>query len=53
MWVSVWSEADETVVPTDSARLEGALNLTVQSLLPGRARRRTALCRPTRSCSLS
>ena len=33
-FVSVWSSADETVVPTDSARLDGALNLTVQSVCP-------------------
>ncbi len=42
-FVSVWSEADETVVPTDSARLEGALNLTVQSLCPDRATAHGAL----------
>lgn len=33
-FVSVWSESDQVVVPTDSARLEGALNLTVQQLCP-------------------
>ena len=31
-FVSVWSTADRTVVPADSARLDGALNLTVQSV---------------------
>lgn len=34
-FVSVWSDADEVVVPPDSARLDGALNLTVQSVCPG------------------
>ena len=33
-FVSVWSEADEVVVPPDSARLDGALNLAVQSVCP-------------------
>jgi triacylglycerol esterase/lipase EstA (alpha/beta hydrolase family) len=33
-FVSVWSTADRTVVPPDSARLDGALNLTVQSVCP-------------------
>ncbi len=34
VFVSVWSTADEVVVPADSARLDGALDLTVQSLCP-------------------
>ena len=34
-WVSVWSTADRVVVPADSARLAGALDLTVQQLCPG------------------
>ena len=34
VFVSVWSTADEVVVPPDSARLAGALNLTVQSVCP-------------------
>jgi triacylglycerol lipase len=35
VFVAVWSEADELVVPVDSARLDGALDLTVQSVCPG------------------
>jgi triacylglycerol lipase len=31
-WVSVWSTVDQTVTPPDSARLDGALDLTVQSV---------------------
>jgi triacylglycerol esterase/lipase EstA (alpha/beta hydrolase family) len=34
-WVSVWSEGDEVVTPPDSARLSGAVDLTVQQLCPG------------------
>lgn len=34
-FVSVWSETDRTVTPPATARLEGALNLTVQSVCPG------------------
>lgn len=33
-FVSVWSTSDRTVVPTDSARLAGALDFTVQSVCP-------------------
>jgi triacylglycerol lipase len=35
-FVSVWSTADEVVVPPASAHLSGAVNFTVQSVCPGR-----------------
>ena len=36
-WLSVWSDQDQTVKPPDSARLDGAVNVVVQSVCPDRA----------------
>jgi triacylglycerol esterase/lipase EstA (alpha/beta hydrolase family) len=33
-WVSIWSDDDEVVVPPTSARLDGALDFSVQSVCP-------------------
>jgi pimeloyl-ACP methyl ester carboxylesterase len=34
-WLSLWTTDDEVVMPADSARLAGAVNMPVQSLCPG------------------
>ena len=34
-WVALWTEDDATVVPPDSGSLDGALDLSLQSLCPG------------------
>lgn len=35
-WLSVWTEQDQTVVPPDSARLAGAVDVDIQQACPGR-----------------
>jgi pimeloyl-ACP methyl ester carboxylesterase len=35
VWVSLWTEQDQIVTPPDSARLDGALNIPIQSVCVG------------------
>ena len=35
MWVALWTEDDKTVVPPDSGSLDGALDISLQSVCPG------------------
>jgi triacylglycerol lipase len=34
-WLSLWTTDDQVVIPADSARLAGAINVPVQSVCPG------------------
>jgi triacylglycerol esterase/lipase EstA (alpha/beta hydrolase family) len=35
VWVALWTEDDKTVVPPDSGSLDGALDISLQSVCPG------------------
>lgn len=37
IWTSLWTEQDEVVTPPDSAQIDGALNIEVQSVCAGAA----------------
>lgn len=34
-WTTIWSETDDAVLPPESARLDGALDVTIQDVCPG------------------